>query len=51
MADDFDEILDDLENEEHDQLDLDKRIENLKNERKERQKLLTLTEYNKKRAI
>ena len=52
IPDDFDEILDDMENEEQNhQLDLNKRIENLKIELKEQQKSLTVTEYNKKRAF
>ncbi len=52
IPDDFDEVLDDMENEEQNhQLDLNKRIENLKMELKEQQKSLTVTEYNKKRAI
>ncbi|CAI2181215.1 13064_t:CDS:2 [Funneliformis geosporum] len=50
---DFDEVLDDMEIDElnYMSLNLKERIENLKVELKEKQKSLTVTEYNKKRAI
>ena len=50
IPDDFDEVLDDMENEEfnHTLLNLKERVENLKVELKEKQKSLTVTEYNKK---
>lgn len=51
VPDDFDEIFDELENERNNQLDLNERIEQLKKELKEQQKLLTVTEYNKKKAV
>src|SRR5947207_15051521 len=53
IPDDFDEVLDDMENEElnHTLLNLKERVENLKVELKEKQKSLTVTEYNKKREI
>ena len=46
ILDDFDEVLDDMENE--DSFNLKERIENLKVELKENQRSLTVTEYNKK---
>ena len=53
ILNDFNEVLDDMENEEFNYilLNLKERVENLKVELKEKQKLLTVTEYNKKRAI
>ncbi|CAI2195445.1 19783_t:CDS:1, partial [Funneliformis geosporum] len=48
---DFEEVLDDMEDKGQNQLNLKKRIENLKIEFKEQQKSLTIAEYNKKRAI
>jgi len=50
IPDDFDEVLDDMKNEEfnHTLLNLKERVENLKVELKEKQKSLTVTEYNKK---
>ena len=48
---DFEEILDDMEDEEQNPLDLSEKIEDLKIELKERQKSLTVAEYTKKRAI
>ena len=53
IPDDFDEVLDDMKNEEfnHTLLNLKERVKNLKVELKEKQKSLTVTEYNKKRAI
>jgi len=51
IPEDFEEVLDDMEDEEKTQLDLNKRIENLKIELKEQKKSLTVTEYNKKRAV
>src|SRR3989337_1731396 len=49
--DDFVEVLDDMDEEEQNQLNIVERIENLKIELKEQQKILTVTEYNKKRAL
>ncbi|UZO29111.1 uncharacterized protein OCT59_022601 [Rhizophagus irregularis] len=51
IPDDFVEVLDDLDEEEQNQLNIDERIKNLKTELGEQQKILTVTEYNKKRAI
>ena len=48
---DFEEVLDDIEEEKQNQPDLNKRIENLKIELKKQQNSLSATEYNKKRAI
>jgi len=48
---DFEEILDDVEDEEQNPLDLNEKIENLRIELKERQKSLSAAEYTKKRAI
>ena len=50
IPDDFDEDLNDMKNEEfnHTLLNLKERVENLKVELKEKQKSLTVTEYNKK---
>jgi hypothetical protein len=48
---DFEEILDDMEDEEQNPLDLSEKIEDLKIELRERQKSLTAVEYTKKRAI
>ena len=48
---DFEEILDDMEDEEQNPLDLSEKIEDLKIELKEWQKSLTVAEYTKKRAI
>ncbi|CAI2193355.1 10807_t:CDS:2, partial [Funneliformis geosporum] len=48
---DFEEVLNDMEDEGQNQLDLKKRIENLKIKLKEQQKSLIIAEYNKKRAI
>ncbi|CAI2181705.1 15450_t:CDS:2 [Funneliformis geosporum] len=45
---DFEEILDDMEDEEQNLLNLNKKINILKIELKEQQKLLTVAEYNKK---
>ncbi|GES93332.1 hypothetical protein RCL_jg21131.t1 [Rhizophagus clarus] len=49
--DDFEEVLDDMEDEEQAKLDLNERIEILKIELKKQQNSLSVTEYNKKRAI
>ena len=48
IPDDFDEVLDDMENEEfnHTLLNLKERVKNLKVELKEKEKSLTVTEYN-----
>ena len=52
IPDDFDKILGDSENDEQDnQYNLNERIEILKKELKEQQKVLTVTECNKKRAV
>ncbi|CAB4491802.1 unnamed protein product [Rhizophagus irregularis] len=51
IPDDFVEILDDLDEEEQNQLNINERIKNLKTELGEQQKILTVTEYNKKRVI
>ncbi len=48
---DFEEVLDDAEDEEQNLLNLNEKINILKIELKEQQKLLTVAEYNKKRAI
>ncbi len=48
---DFIEILDDIDEEEWNQHNINKRIKNLKIELKEQQKTLTVIEYNKKYAI
>jgi hypothetical protein len=48
---DFEDILDDMEEEDQNQFNLNKKIENLKIELKEQRKTLTVAEYNKKRAI
>ncbi|CAB4446590.1 unnamed protein product [Rhizophagus irregularis] len=48
---DFEEVLDNMEDEEQNHLDLNKRIENLRIELKKQQSSLNVTEYNKKRAI
>ncbi|CAI2191986.1 12355_t:CDS:1, partial [Funneliformis geosporum] len=50
-SDDFVEVLDDMDEKEQNQLNIVERIENLKIELKEQQKILTVTEYNKKCAI
>ncbi|CAI2189808.1 3925_t:CDS:2 [Funneliformis geosporum] len=48
----MDQVLGESENDKQDnQYNLNERIENLKKELKEQQKLLTVTKYNKKRAI
>jgi hypothetical protein len=49
--DDFEDVLNDMDEEEQNQLDIGERIENLKTELKEQQKNLTAAEYNRKRAI
>jgi hypothetical protein len=51
IPDDFKDVLDDMDEEEQNQLDISERIENLRTELKEQQKILTAAEYNKKRAI
>ena len=52
IPDDFDKILGDSENDEQvNQYNLNERIEILKKELKEQQKVLTVTECNKKRAV
>lgn len=51
VPDDFDEILDMDDDEEQNHLDLIEKIENLKTELVKQQKTLTVTEYNKKRAV
>jgi hypothetical protein len=52
IPDDFDEILEDMENEEqNNKVNIKERLEHLKIELKEKQKSLTVIEYNKKRAI
>ncbi|CAI2191097.1 4147_t:CDS:2 [Funneliformis geosporum] len=51
ILDDFDEVLDDMndmDNMETEEQNLKKKLENLKIELKEKQKSLTVTEYNKK---
>ena len=48
---DFDEILDDIEEEDQNRSDLNKKIENLKIELKKQQNSLSVNEYNKKRAV
>ncbi len=48
---DFIEVLDNIDKKEQNQLNIVERIENLKIELKEQQKILIVTEYNKKRAI
>jgi hypothetical protein len=48
---DFEDILDDMEEEDQNQFNLNEKIENLKIELKEQRKTLTVAEYNKKRAI
>ena len=48
---DFIEVLDNIDKKEQNQLNIVERIENLKIELKEQQKILTVTEYNKKHAI
>ena len=49
--DDFTKIVDDTKDEEWNQLVLKEKIENLKIELQKQHKVLTVTEYNKKRAI
>jgi hypothetical protein len=49
--DDFDEVLDDAENEYDDQPNISERIESLRIELQETQKKLSVSEFNKKRAI
>src|SRR5436190_56074 len=49
--DDLTDVLDDAENERWNKLVLNKKIKNLKIELQKQQKELTVTEYNKKRAI
>ncbi len=51
ISDDFDEVLDDVKNEYDDQLNINERIESLKVEFKEKQKKLSVSEFNKKWAI
>ena len=51
IPDDFNEILDETDDEEQNEMSLTVRIENLKSKLKEQQKTLTVTEYNKKRAV
>ncbi|PKK59519.1 hypothetical protein RhiirC2_719764 [Rhizophagus irregularis] len=51
IPDDFEDVLDDMDEEERNQLDIGKRIKNLKTDLKEKQKILTVAEYNRKRAI
>ena len=48
---DFEEILDDMEDEDQNPFNLNEKIENLKVELKNQQKSMTVAEYNKKRAI
>ncbi|PKY17193.1 hypothetical protein RhiirB3_429742 [Rhizophagus irregularis] len=51
IPDDFEDVLDDMDEEKQNQLDVGERIENLKTDLKEKQKILTAAEYNKKCAI
>ncbi|CAB4429628.1 unnamed protein product [Rhizophagus irregularis] len=51
IPDDFEDVLDDMDEEERNQLDVGEKIENLKTDLKEKQKILTAAEYNRKRAI
>ncbi|RGB33147.1 hypothetical protein C1646_762008 [Rhizophagus diaphanus] len=51
IPDDFEDILDDMDKEEQNQPDVGERIKNLKTDLKEKQKILTAAEYNRKRAI
>ncbi|RIA96088.1 hypothetical protein C1645_815920 [Glomus cerebriforme] len=46
--DNFDEVLDNMKNDHNDQLNLKKRIESLRIELKEKQKSLSISEFNKK---
>ena len=48
---DFEEVLDDMEDEDQNPFNLNEKIENLKVELKNQQKSMTVAEYNKKRAI
>ena len=49
--DDFDDVLDDVENGYDGQLNINEKVENLRIELKEKQKKLSVSEFNKKRAI
>src|ERR1044071_126021 len=52
FPDDFEDVLNDMDEEEQNRLDIGERIESLKTELKEQQKVLTvINEYNRKRAI
>ena len=51
ITDDFEEVLDYMDEEDRNQLSIGERIKILKIELRGQQKILTATEYNKKRAI